>query len=313
MSAAESFAATGQEMFVDGSWGPSRSGETYEAMSPATGEVIGTVAQGDREDARAAIEAAGRAAEAWAGPDRLRPRGAHARGRRRHRGAPRRARAHAHARPGQAAGRGGLRRGRGARRLLAHGGRGRQAPGRRAAQLVLARQAGHARAPADRRRRGHQPVELALHHARRADRAGAGLRQHRGVDARALDRGVRGRPGPLHRRGRRAARRVQPRDRPGAGGRQRDRRQPRRPRRGLHRLDRRPAGSWPRRPRARSRCWRWAATARWSSWTTPTSTRRSRRRSPPATCAPGRAAPPASGSSSIAPCATSTSRSSRAA
>ena len=53
MSAAESFAATGQEMFVDGSWGPSRSGETYEATSPATGEVIGTVAQGDREDAQA--------------------------------------------------------------------------------------------------------------------------------------------------------------------------------------------------------------------------------------------------------------------
>ena len=53
MSAAESFAATGQEMFVDGSWGPSRSGETYEATSPATGEVIGTVAQGDRDDAQA--------------------------------------------------------------------------------------------------------------------------------------------------------------------------------------------------------------------------------------------------------------------
>ena len=118
----------------------------------------------------------------------------------------------------------GLRRGRGARRLLADGGRGRQAPGRRAAQLVLARQAGHARAPAARRRRGHQPVELALHHARRADRAGAGLRQHGGVDARALDRGVRGRAGALHRRGRHPARRVQPRDRPGAGRRQRDRR-----------------------------------------------------------------------------------------
>jgi len=67
MSAAESFAATGQEMFVDGSWGPSRSGETYEAISPATGEVIGTVPQGDREDARRAIDAAGRAADAWAG------------------------------------------------------------------------------------------------------------------------------------------------------------------------------------------------------------------------------------------------------
>ena len=47
--------------------GTEPSGETYEAISPATGEVIGTVAQGDREDARAAIDAAGRAAEAWAG------------------------------------------------------------------------------------------------------------------------------------------------------------------------------------------------------------------------------------------------------
>jgi hypothetical protein len=66
MSAAESFAATGQEMFVDGSWGPSRSGETFEATSPATGEVIGTVPLGDREDARRAIDAAGRAADDWA-------------------------------------------------------------------------------------------------------------------------------------------------------------------------------------------------------------------------------------------------------
>lgn len=52
---------------MDGSWGPSRSGETHEATSPATGEVIGTVTQGDREDARAAIVAAGPAADAWSG------------------------------------------------------------------------------------------------------------------------------------------------------------------------------------------------------------------------------------------------------
>jgi acyl-CoA reductase-like NAD-dependent aldehyde dehydrogenase len=67
MSAAESFAATGQEMYVDGSWVPSQSGETVEATSPATGEVIGTVPEGDRDDARRAIDAANRAADAWAG------------------------------------------------------------------------------------------------------------------------------------------------------------------------------------------------------------------------------------------------------
>ncbi len=58
--------ATAQQMFVDGSWRASTSGETFEANSPATGEVIATVPQGDREDARAAIDAARRAADGWA-------------------------------------------------------------------------------------------------------------------------------------------------------------------------------------------------------------------------------------------------------
>ena len=48
---------------------------------------------------------------------------------------------------------------------------------------------------AARRGRRDQPVELAVHDARRADRARAGLRQHRGVDAGAVDRGMRGRAG----------------------------------------------------------------------------------------------------------------------
>jgi acyl-CoA reductase-like NAD-dependent aldehyde dehydrogenase len=53
-------------MFVAGDWRSSASGETFEAVSPATGELIGTVPQGDREDARHAIAAARDAADGWA-------------------------------------------------------------------------------------------------------------------------------------------------------------------------------------------------------------------------------------------------------
>ncbi len=49
---------TAQQMFFGGQWRPSASGETFAATSPATGEQIGTVPEGDREDARAAIAAA---------------------------------------------------------------------------------------------------------------------------------------------------------------------------------------------------------------------------------------------------------------
>jgi acyl-CoA reductase-like NAD-dependent aldehyde dehydrogenase len=42
------------EMFVDGAWGPSTSGATFTAESPATGEAIGEVPRGTREDARRA-------------------------------------------------------------------------------------------------------------------------------------------------------------------------------------------------------------------------------------------------------------------
>jgi acyl-CoA reductase-like NAD-dependent aldehyde dehydrogenase len=55
------------EMFIAGAWCAARSGETFTATSPATGEPIATVPQGDRGDARAAIAAARAAAEGWAG------------------------------------------------------------------------------------------------------------------------------------------------------------------------------------------------------------------------------------------------------
>jgi succinate-semialdehyde dehydrogenase/glutarate-semialdehyde dehydrogenase len=57
---------TVQQMFLGGDWQPSLSGETFDASSPANGEVIATIPQGDREDARRAIGAARAAADGWA-------------------------------------------------------------------------------------------------------------------------------------------------------------------------------------------------------------------------------------------------------
>ncbi len=53
-------------MLVGGAWVDAASGETAVATSPATGESIGEVPQGDRIDAQRAIDAAARAAEGWA-------------------------------------------------------------------------------------------------------------------------------------------------------------------------------------------------------------------------------------------------------
>jgi succinate-semialdehyde dehydrogenase/glutarate-semialdehyde dehydrogenase len=58
--------STVQQMYVGGDWQSSASGETFEATSPATGELIATVPQGDRDDARRAIAAAREAADGWA-------------------------------------------------------------------------------------------------------------------------------------------------------------------------------------------------------------------------------------------------------
>src|SRR5216684_2027261 len=54
------------EMFVAGEWVAAASGATFAAESPSTGETIGEVPQGDRDDARLAIDAANRAANGWA-------------------------------------------------------------------------------------------------------------------------------------------------------------------------------------------------------------------------------------------------------
>src|SRR3989442_7887385 len=53
-------------MFLDGAWTGSVSGESFTAESPATGEAIGEVPKGTRDDAKLAIGAANRSADAWA-------------------------------------------------------------------------------------------------------------------------------------------------------------------------------------------------------------------------------------------------------
>jgi succinate-semialdehyde dehydrogenase/glutarate-semialdehyde dehydrogenase len=53
-------------MYIDGAWVESESGSRMEAVSPSTGDVIGTVPEGTRADAQRAIGAANKAQRAWA-------------------------------------------------------------------------------------------------------------------------------------------------------------------------------------------------------------------------------------------------------
>ena len=53
------------QMWIGGAWVDAEDGATFEATSPSTGEVIGTVPEGTRGDAVKAIEAAQRAWPAW--------------------------------------------------------------------------------------------------------------------------------------------------------------------------------------------------------------------------------------------------------
>jgi succinate-semialdehyde dehydrogenase/glutarate-semialdehyde dehydrogenase len=53
-------------IFIDGTWGEAASGARFDVVNPATEEVIATVADGGPEDARRAIETAGRVQKEWA-------------------------------------------------------------------------------------------------------------------------------------------------------------------------------------------------------------------------------------------------------
>jgi succinate-semialdehyde dehydrogenase/glutarate-semialdehyde dehydrogenase len=58
--------ADAYRMLIGGEWVASESGATFDATSPATGEVIGSLPEGTREDARRAVAAADAAWPAWA-------------------------------------------------------------------------------------------------------------------------------------------------------------------------------------------------------------------------------------------------------
>src|SRR5579862_2950658 len=53
-------------MFIGGTWQQALSGEVFDARSPATGEKIGAIQKGGREDVQQAIAAANEAASGWA-------------------------------------------------------------------------------------------------------------------------------------------------------------------------------------------------------------------------------------------------------
>jgi acyl-CoA reductase-like NAD-dependent aldehyde dehydrogenase len=57
--------ATATRMFISGAWEDALSGAVAEASSPATGEPLGPIAEGDREDARRAVAAAKAAFPKW--------------------------------------------------------------------------------------------------------------------------------------------------------------------------------------------------------------------------------------------------------
>src|ERR1700738_3067355 len=52
-------------LFIDGSWQPAASGRTFQSRNPATGEVLGDVADAGAEDAQAAVGAAAAAFGSW--------------------------------------------------------------------------------------------------------------------------------------------------------------------------------------------------------------------------------------------------------
>ena len=54
------------QMYLAGGWADGTSGARMEATSPATGEIIGSVPEGTREDVRRAVAAASDAAPGWA-------------------------------------------------------------------------------------------------------------------------------------------------------------------------------------------------------------------------------------------------------
>jgi succinate-semialdehyde dehydrogenase/glutarate-semialdehyde dehydrogenase len=64
--ALDAVAKVSTNLFIDGEWAEAASGARFDVINPATEEVIATVADGGPEDARRAIETAGRVQKEWA-------------------------------------------------------------------------------------------------------------------------------------------------------------------------------------------------------------------------------------------------------
>ncbi|WP_457972372.1 NAD-dependent succinate-semialdehyde dehydrogenase [Arthrobacter sp. D1-17] len=64
--ALDAVAKVSTKLFIDGEWAEASSGARFNVINPATEEVIATVADGGPEDARRAIETAGRVQKEWA-------------------------------------------------------------------------------------------------------------------------------------------------------------------------------------------------------------------------------------------------------
>ncbi|MDQ1060445.1 succinate-semialdehyde dehydrogenase/glutarate-semialdehyde dehydrogenase [Arthrobacter globiformis] len=64
--ALDAIARVSTGLYIDGEWAESSTGVRFDVVNPATEEVIATVADGSPEDARRAIETAGRAQKEWA-------------------------------------------------------------------------------------------------------------------------------------------------------------------------------------------------------------------------------------------------------
>nr|WP_245577612.1 NAD-dependent succinate-semialdehyde dehydrogenase [Actinoplanes globisporus] len=54
------------ELFIGGKWVPASSGDRFDVLDPATGDVIASVADGGESDAMAAVDAAAAAGKTWA-------------------------------------------------------------------------------------------------------------------------------------------------------------------------------------------------------------------------------------------------------
>ena len=292
-------------MVIGGVWVESESGERFEATSPATGEVLGTVPNGTRDDAQRAIAAANVARRDWAARSAFERAAAMervaviveerrddlARTLTLDQGKPLHAEAYdevdelvAYWRTAAAD----------ATRIA-----GSMPPSVDAAKRIL-----QYRVP-----RGvvgvitpwNWPYTMPAEVIAPALAAGNVGR----LGASSDDVGLRGEARRVHRRRRAAGRRLLDGARAGAGRRRRGGSRARARTRSRSSGRWRPGCRWPHGPPARRRCSSSAGTGRWSCSTTPTSRPPPRRVSPRRSSAPVRAARPASASSCTTPSTTS--------